>query len=174
MNKKILIGIALVTVLGCALTVSLVQHLTDSERVNAAAQRIADFDLPQGYQTDYIVDIGDYTIAAYKSADEQSHLAFVELPAGVIPDDDVIEGHVFGGWFNRSQHRATVLRTESRVVRDQPATLTISERRNGEGRHYRSAYLVFEGQDGKAVLVINQPADQWDETAVDAFIASIR
>lgn len=174
MRKNILIGIALVTVLGCSLTVALVQYLTDSDRVNAAATRIAEFDLPQDYQTDYVVDIGSYTIAAYKSDDEQSHLAFVEVPAGVIPDDEVIEGHVFGGWFNHSQERATVLRTEQRIVRDQPATLTISERRNGEGQLYRSAYMVFEGQGGQAVLVINQPAFQWDEAAINAFIASIR
>ncbi len=174
MNKKLLIGMALVTVLGCVLTVALVRYVTDSNRVNAAAHRIAEFDLPPGYQTDYVVDIGDYTIAAYKSGDERSHLAFVEVPAGIIPDDDVIEGHVFGGWFNHSQQQATVLRTEPRTVRDQAATLTISERRNGEGQLYRSAYLVFEGQDGQAVLVMNQPAEQWDDGAVDAFIASIR
>jgi len=174
MSKKILIGIALVTILGCALTVALVQRLTDTDRVNAAAHRIADFDLPPDYQTDYVVDIGSYTIAAFKSDDEQSHLAFVEVPTGVIPDDDVIEGHVFGGWFNHSQQRATVLRTDQRTVRNQPATLTISERHNGEGQRYRSAYLVFEGRDGKAVLVINQPANQWDDDAIYAFIASIR
>ncbi len=67
-----------------------------------------------------------------------------------------------------------MLRTEQHTIRNQPATLTISERRNGEGQLYRSAYLVFEGHDGQAVLVINQPANQWDDDAIYAFIASIR
>jgi len=174
MNKNLLISIGLFALLSCGLLGGfLFQRLTDSDRVNAVAHRIADFELPPGYQTDYAIDVGDYTFATYKSADEQSHLAFVEVPGDVIPDDDVIEGHVYGGWSRHSQRRATVLSVEEPTVRDHPATLTISERINGEGRLYRSAYLVFEGHNGTAVLVINQPATTWNRDAVDRFIASI-
>lgn len=172
MNKGILIGVTILVIIAAGL-VTLFAYLTDTNRVNAAAHRIADFDLPRGYLTDYVIDVAGYTFAAYKSADEQSHLAFVEIPAGIIPDDEVIEGHVYGGWSRHSQRTATVLSTEERTVRGQPATLTISERVNGEGRLYRSAYMVFEGRDGTAVLVINQPATQWDAEAVDTFIESI-
>ncbi len=175
MNKNLLISIVLFALLSCGLLGGfLLQRLTDGDRVNEVAHGIADFDLPPGYMTDYAVDIGDYTFAAYKSDDEQSHLAFVEVPAGVIPDDEVIEGHVIGGWSRHSQHRATVLTIEEHTIRNQPATLTISERVNGEGRLYRSAYLVFEGHNGTAVMVINQPAAVWNRTDVDRFIASIQ
>jgi len=173
-NNKIIVYLSMMLMFSMAVLVILMQNATDPDRVNAVAHGIADFDLPPGYQTDYVLDVGDYTFAAYKSADEQSHLAFVEVPAGMIPDDDVIEGHVYGGWSHQSQHEAAVFSTEARTVRDNPATLTVSERVNGEGRLYRSAYLVFEGYDGTAVLVINQPADEWDDDAVNAFIASIR
>ena len=174
MNNKIIVYLSMSLMFGMAVLVILGQQITDPERVNARAQQIAIFDLPTGYQTDYVLDVGDYTFAAYKSADEQSHLAFVEVPAGVIPDDDVIEGHVYGGWSRDSQREANLLSIENRTVRGQPATLTISERVNGEGRLYRSAYLVFEGHAGKAALVINQPATEWDAEAVNTFIASIR
>jgi hypothetical protein len=174
MNKSISAYVAVVLMLGVAVLVAIGQQVTNPDRVNAVAHRIADFDLPPGYQTDYVLDVGDYTFAAYKSRDEQSHLAFVEVPAGIIPDDEVIEGHVYGGWSRDSQRRATVLTTEERTVRSHPATFTISERVNGEGRLYRSAYLVFEGHDGTAVLVINQPAAEWDADAVDSFITSIQ
>jgi len=175
MKKSPLISIGLFVLLSCGLLGGLLlQRLTDSDHINEVAHRMADFDLPPGYQTDFAVDIGDYTFATYKSADEQSHLAFVKVPDGVIPDDDVIEGHVYGGWSRHSQRHATVLSTEERIVCGQPATLTISERINGEGRLYRSAYLVFEGHDGTAVLVINQPATVWNRDLVDRFIASIQ
>jgi hypothetical protein len=173
MNKQAIIYLTMSLMFGMAVLVILGQRITDPDRVNAVAHRIADFNLPTNYQTDYVVDVGDYTFAAYKSSDEQSHLAFVEIPAGMIPDDEVIAGHVYGGWSRDSQRRATVLSTEERTVRGQPATLTISERVNGEDRLYRSAYLVFEGQDGTAVLVINQPATQWNAELVDTFIDSI-
>ena len=174
MNKSMSVYIALALMLGTAVLVAIGLYATNPNRVDAVVHRIADFDLPPGYQTDYVLDVGDYTFAAYKSRDEQSHLAFVEVPAGIIPDDEVIEGHVYGGWSRDSQRRATVLSTEERIVRDHPATLTISERVNGEGQLYRSAYLVFEGRDGTAVMVINQPVTEWDADAVDTFIASIQ
>jgi len=174
MNKNLLIIFGLFALLSCGLLGGfLFQRLTDPDRVNEVAHRIADFELPPGYETDYVLDVGDYTFAAYKSSDEQSHLSFVEVPNGVIPDDDVIEGHVFGGWSRHSRPHATVLSVEEPTVRDQPATLTISERVNGEGRLYRSAYLVFEGHNGTAVLVINQPTTVWDRDVVDRFIASV-
>jgi len=53
MTQKILIGLGLVMIVGCALTVALVQRLTNTDRVNIVVRQIADFDLPQGYQTDY-------------------------------------------------------------------------------------------------------------------------
>lgn len=174
MNKQTIIYLTMTLMFGMAVLVILGQQATDPDRVNTVAHQIADFDLPPGYQTDYVLDVGDYTFAAYKSADEQSHLSFVEVPAGVIPDDDVIEGHVYGGWSKHSQRQATVLSTEEYTVRDQPATLTISERVNGEGQLYRSAYLVFEGQDGPAVLIINQPVSDWNEDTIEALIASIQ
>lgn len=173
MKSKTITYLSMTLMFGIAVLVILVQQATDSDRVNAVAHQIADFDLPASYQTDYVLDVGDYTFAAYKSPDGQSHLAFVEVPADVIPDDDVIEGHVYGGWSPYSQRHATVLSVEEPIVRDQPATLTISERVNGEGRLYRSAYLVFEGHRGPAVMVINQPASVWNRDFIDRFIASI-
>jgi len=173
MNNKVIVYLSMTLMFSMAVLVILIQQATDPERVNAVAHRIADFDLPPGYQTDYVLDVGEYTFAAYKSSDEQSHLSFVEVPDGVIPDDDVIEGHVFGGWSRHSQRQATVLSVEEPIVRDQPATLTISERINGEDQLYRSAYLVFEGHNGTAVLVINQLATVWDRDLVDRFIASV-
>lgn len=174
MKKKTGVYVAMTLMFAIAVFVILGQQATDPDRVNAVAHRIADFDLPPGYQTDYVLEVGDYTFAAYKSEDEQSHLAFVQVPTGMIPDDEVIEGHVYGGWSRHAQQRATVITREDRTVRGQPATLTISERINGEGTLYRSAYLVFEGREGTAVLVINQPATQWTDDAINRVIASIR
>lgn len=174
MNKQVITFVSMTLMFGVAVLVILIQQAIDPDRVNAAAHRIADFDLPPGYQTDYVLDVGSYTFAAYKSDDGQSHLAFVEVPTGVIPDNEVIEGHVYGGWSRHSERRATVLSVEEPTVRGHPATLTISERVNGEDRLYRSAYLVFEGNDGTAVLVINQPATVWDRDLVDRFIDSIQ
>jgi hypothetical protein len=174
MNRKLVIYFTMSFMFVIAVFVILGNRATDDNRVETVAQEIADFELPPTYASDYVIDAGPYTIAAYKSDDGQSHLAFVRIPENLIPDNEVIAGHVFGGTSRQSQREATVLSTETRIVRGQPATLTISERINGDGVLYQSAYLVFTGKEGTAVLTINQPAAEWDAADVEAFIASIR
>lgn len=171
--NKVSSSIAIVLILSAVALVALVQRVTDSERINTLADRIAAFNLPVDYQTDYGAEVLDYTIAAYKSNDEQSHIAFVQGPSGVIPDEAVVAGYIPGSNRHGDWHAAQILRTEERTIRNRPATLTISERTNGDGQRYRSANLVFQGRHGTALLVINQPVTQWDDAAIDAFIASI-
>ena len=173
MNRNVSVYIAVALMLGTIVLVAFVQRATDADRVETIAHRIADFDLPDGYQTDYAIDVLDYTIAAYKSNDEQTHLVFVQGPSGIIPNESVIAGYIPNTSRHADWHEATVLTTEQRTIRDQPATLTISERTNGEGQRYRSANLVFSGREGTALLVINQPVTQWDDESVDMFIQSI-
>lgn len=174
MNKSRKIAVLLITsVLLTGLLITFLQRLTDGDRVSMLAHRIADFDLPAGYQTDYAIEMLDYTIASYKSADEQSHLVFVQGPSGVIPNESVIAGFIPNESRHADWHEATILLTEQRTIRDNIATLTISERTNGEGRRYRNANLVFTGREGTALLVMNQPVSEWNETTFEDFIASI-
>jgi hypothetical protein len=174
MSKNMSVYIAVALMLGTAVLVAIGQHATDANRVDALAHRIADFDLPGGYETDYVVEMLDYTIAAYKSADEQSHLVFVQVPPGVIPDETVMAGYIPNVSRYENWQAASHISTNQLTIRDQLATLTIGERRNGEGMLYRSANLVFQGREGTALLVINQPTAQWNDDAVENFIASIR
>lgn len=173
MNKNLSVYIAVTLMLGTAVFVTLAQRATDTNRVNTLAHRIADFDLPDHFQTDYVVEALGYVIAAYKSDDEQAHLVLIQAPPGVIPDEAVLAGAVPNSSRHSDWHAATVISIEQRTIRDQPATLTINERTNGAGQRYRSANLVFQGREGTALLVINEPVDQWNTAAVDTFIASI-
>lgn len=175
--RRILIILAGGAVVLCGLTVAATQglfrQLTDSVRINSMAQRIADFELPAGFGPDYAVDILDYSIVAYKSADELGHLAFLQAPPGILPDGQVLDGYIAS---NRDERwtESQLLHSERRTVRDHPATLTISERSNSEGQAYRNLNMVFEGRNGAVLLVINQPLEDWNDEMVDAFIASIR
>ena len=172
-TKTILFGVVGLVIVASVLGFLVLRHLTDLDRVGVAAERIAAFDLPDGYQPDYAVDMLEYTIAAYKSTDDQSHLVFMQAPSNVIPEDQVFAGYMINDDGSTSWSGATVNHTEQLTVRDQPATLTISDRTNGDGQRYRNVNLVFAGREGTALLVINQPVAQWDGDAVDAFIQSL-
>lgn len=174
MNKKMSVTIAVTLMLGTAVLVAVGQRMTDSDRINMAAESIAVFDLPVGYETDYMIEALDYLIAAYKSADGKSHLSFVQTPSGMIPDDAVLAGYMTNTSRHQNWRETTHISTSYPTVRDHPSTLTITDRVNGEGEVYRSANLVFEGRNGTALLIINQPSDIWDADAISSFIASIR
>ena len=156
-----------------AATQSFFAHLTDTLRVNRMAERIADFDLPTGYRADYAVEVLDYTVVAYKSAEGNGHLALIQAPPGILPSGATLDSFIANSDDDDSWSDATPVRNEARTVRDQPAMLSISDRTNDENMRYRSLNLIFEGRAGTVLLVLNQPLATWDDDAVEAFIASI-
>ncbi len=177
MSKNLLIGVALAVLLACGLLTAaapaLWKQITDFNHVNDLAQHIANFDLPAGYRPDYAVEMLGYTVVAYQGEDEYSHLSLLQAPSGVIPDDAALDGYIPDDRAKTRWNEATLVRTEQRTICDQAATLTVSERTNSEGRRYRSLNLVFQGREGTALLVINQPISMWNDDQIEAFIASI-
>ena len=175
MLKNILIGSTILVILGGAMAFVLGPQLFDDARVNRVADTIAHFDLPAGYEPDYAVDILDYTIAAYKSTEGDAHLVWLQAPAGMIPSEQVMQGYVANNdQETMSWQSSTLVSNEQRIVRGQPANLTISDRINGDGEPYRSLNMVFEGENGTVLLVVNQPLALWDDAMIDAFVTSIR
>lgn len=178
MFNKVLIGIVAIVMGGCLLTIlaipSIWQRITDPTRVNTVASTIADFDLPEGYQPDYVIEALGHTVAAYKSSDDLSHIVLMNPSNDMMHGQAGIEGFIPN---DDSQNVWTDAQIQSRKqlqIRDYPAHMTTSDRTNGEGIRYRSINLVFEGKQGPALLVINQPLSQWDETTINTFIDSIR
>lgn len=174
MNKNLSVYIAVALMLGTTVMVALVQRATDADSVNTIAQRSADFELPAGFKPDYAVELLGYTIAAYKSSDGNGHLAFLQAPPGVIPNEQTIEGYLVNEPTSAPWSHETPVLTDERMVRDHVAALTISDRTNGDGLRYRSLNMVFQGREGTVLVVINLPVAQWNDAAIKAFIASIR
>ncbi len=96
MFNKVLIGIVAVAVGGCLLAIiaipSIWQQVTDPTRVNTVASTITDFDLPTGYQPDYVIEALGYTVAAYKSNDDLSHIVLMN------PSNDMLPGQASNQW----------------------------------------------------------------------------
>ncbi|MAU12978.1 MAG: hypothetical protein CL607_24380 [Anaerolineaceae bacterium] len=175
MLKNLLIGSTILVILGGAMAFVLGPQLFDDARVNRVAASIAHFDLPAGYEPDYAVNILDYTIAAYKSNEGDGHLVWLQAPTGIMPSEQVMQGYVANNdQETMAWESSTLVSHEQRIVRGQPANLTISDRINGNGEPYRSLNMVFEGENGTVLLVVNQPLALWDAAMIDAFIASIR
>lgn len=178
MCKKVIVAFIGILLVGCVLTVISIsnfwQRLTDPTNVNTVAHSIADFDLPSGYQPDYVIEALGYTVAAYNSTDEQSHLVFMQTPEEIMPDETVLEGFIANNDSQTVWSDAELINREQYQIRDFPANMTISDRTNGTGVRYHSMNLIFQGKLGTAMVVMNQPLSQWNDDTVTQFVESIR
>lgn len=147
---------------------------TDTDEVIRTADKIADFDLPNGYRPEFSASFEEYTMVAYKPGDNHSHLYLIQSqnPADAQKLEQELN-HIMPGTKDRDT-RMTVLETHSITVRGQEATLIVSEGTNGDGELYRQVTLVFASKGGPALLAFSQPVTTWDSIQWQALIASIQ
>ena len=194
-TKTILIVLgSLFLVCGCAASVLFVtgawsmgkfvqwadQNTTENpQEVAEIASGIADFDVPQGFNTQYGMKLGDFTMVQYMTPDEKSIVFVTQFPAGTsINVDEMMRQVREGGrdpnspWYNMD---TTLLEQQPVTINGTETTLSISEGTTKEGVLYRMANATFQGHgEGPALFMIVGPADQWNIQWVEDFIASIR
>jgi hypothetical protein len=139
---------------------------------------IADYEVPGGFSSPYIVHFGGISMVGYTSHSGWSHILIAQFPAGTHIDVDKMLRRISEGtgepdrvWYNTE----TILIEEKPVtIREQECTLKISEGTSSEGTPYRSAAATFEGKGGPSLVLIASPVDEWDIEMVEKFISSIQ
>jgi hypothetical protein len=156
------------------------QNTTENpQEVAQIASSIADFDVPEGFNTQYGMKLGDFSMVQYMTPDEKSIVFVTQFPAGTSLNMDEMMRQVREGgrdpnslWYN----------TDMELVEQKPVrihgtetTLSISEGTTKEGVPYRMANATFQGNGkGPALFMVVGPQDQWDMQLVEDFITSIR
>ena len=145
----------------------------DANQTADIAADIADFDLPAGYTADFSAAMSGYSVAAYSPGDGQSHLYLIQSSQDA--DGDALEKSLTNLVPGASDVKArmTVIENRQVTVRGQTVTAVISDGINSENNRYRQMMVVFEGKGGPALLVLSTPANTWDETMVDTWLASV-
>ncbi len=146
-------------------------------KVAAAASRIADLQLPPGYQPEATVELGGYVFVSYAPGDGHSHIMLVQAPPSANIDRAQLEQYAQQAAQSRGYDRNT--RTEvvgqmQATLRGKPVTLVIGQGTNSDGQAYRTLTGVFQGKGGSALLSIESPLSRWNQAEVEAFLASIR
>jgi hypothetical protein len=177
MNKTIKIFytvICIVLLISLSACISNTPIFTNSEKVSQIAFDIADFNLPEGYYTDFGAKFKGYSIAAFNQGNGQSHIYLIQSEKE--SDAEKLEKMLIEMVPNSrdSQTRMTVIENRPAMVRGQNVTLVISEGVNAEGNSYRQVTTAFNGKGGPAFLVLSESVTQWDQAAVDNFLTSIK
>ena len=149
------------------------------QEVAQIASGIADFSLPEGYTTQYGIKIASFSMVQYTTRNEESYIFLTQFPAGTSINPDDMMRQVRDNsrnpnrpWYNTDTH---LVEQKPVTISGEETILSISEGTNDQGEMYRLANAKFQGNgEGPALLMIVGPADQWDTTMVEDFIASIR
>ncbi len=198
-NTKIVLGVLagfLLTCMCCAMTGAVLFFLPAREtlqqtrieravRVNgvryapemdAAAGQVATFTLPDGYRGQSVLQIGGLTMLMYASEDGTGHIMLMQIPTGLKGltqiEEFVRQSTQRLGYDHYSRTR--VIGEKKVMIRGREVVFPITEGTSSDGRTCRVVYGVFEGNGGPAFLTIAMPAENYNQTMIDALIESIR
>ncbi|HEY3475229.1 MAG TPA: hypothetical protein VGK56_11510 [Anaerolineales bacterium] len=166
-----IISILLGSLVACVPDVSINGNPED---VSSAAAEIADFEPPAGYDSEFTASLLGYTVAAYNPGDGHSHLYLIQSDKESDAEklEQMLAELVPGS--SDPNTRLTVIENRVATVRGQEVTLIISDGISSDGDAYRQVTAAFQGKGGPALLVLSEPIERWDQSAVDTFIASIK
>lgn len=153
---------------------------TDPEAAAEAAHKIADYDLPEGYQEQMAMDIMVYSFVMigpeYSSGSANGPVFMLaQFQAGV--NQQQMEEQLRQSFEQQAGNRGlsmSLVSVEDRTIRGEETQVAIYEGSDENGLVMRQLITSFPGKDGTAMLMIIGPAELWDQDMIDAFIESIR
>lgn len=154
---------------------------TDPESAAQAAHKIADYDLPPGYQEQMSMDILFYSfVIIAPDTDTQpttSPLIMLAQFSQTGMDREQMEQQLRQAFEQQSGQRGAdmqVVEVKNMVIRGEEVEVTIFEGTDTNGYVMRQLITSFPGKDGTAMLMITGSPSTWDDKVIDDFIESIR
>lgn len=189
-NTKILLGVVagilvLICVCSCAGIFLFMQSagrflersaVTDPGQVAAVASNITGYELPPGYSEQFAMNLFGFSVVAFTDQTEQMFIMLMQFPefAGLDQAEmerqlrEAVQGQAGTGDIQMETVEQTTV-----IIRDQEVPLTISEGTDADGRTVRQISGLFRGRGGPTLLMIFGPIQNWDQAAVESFLASL-
>jgi hypothetical protein len=151
-----------------------------SVRTESAESTVADavsFAIPQGFVSGDSGEAFGIRWIELHPAGADGHIMLLSAPASLGLDLDAIRDVAddAADWSIRdAEGNAIATDTVNVVIRGQSIAMMHATGLNDDGQAFRSLTGMFEGRDGPVFLTIALPADQWDQDAIESFIASIQ
>lgn len=149
----------------------------DPQEALRVGSEIADFEIPQGFDSPYGVHFGDVYMVGYTAHSRQAHILLAQFPEGTSINVEEMLRQISKGagdpdsiWYNTE---TTLIEEKPVTICGQETTLSISEGTSADGMTYRSAVAKFEGKGGPALVLVASPLAEWDLEMVETLISSI-
>ena len=188
-SKKLLIGFAVVGVICvCIAGISFLglrtlgnrfEDMTNGEptSVARAQEKIAEFDIPPGYEP-MALSMFVYDMISLTPIDSENDpmIMLMQFNKSTSGDPEQMEKQLKQAAKQQSGRPGMsmqVVDTFEEVIRGETVTVTVSEA-NYQGFIMRQWMTVFQGNKGPVILMIQGPTRTWDDQLVDDFIKSIK
>jgi len=153
----------------------------DPEAAAEAAHKIADYDLPEGYQEQMAMEIMFYSFVVISPQNSEGIsngpvFMLAQFQAGMV-NQEQMEEQLRRSLEQQSSHpglNMELVKVEEKTIRGEETQVAIYEGTDTNGIVLRQVITSFPGKDGTAMLMIMGPAELWDQDMIDAFIESIR
>jgi hypothetical protein len=149
----------------------------DPGTVDAIGHGIVAFDLPAGYGPQFGMRLLGAAVAAYTSAEGNSHLILVQVPRWLAWNEAQFAHTIrdaFATEASDAADEAILIEERELQVGDSVILYAIHENINGEDVPYRSLEVLFPGRNGPVFLFFQEPLSTWDDARTRRLLASLR
>ena len=188
-SKKLLIGFAIVGVIciciagvtffGFRILGSRFEDMANGEptSVARAQEKIAEFDIPPGYEP-MAMSMFVYDMIYLTPADSEYDpmIMLMQFSRATAGDPEQMAEQLRQAAEQQTDQPGLSMEmvdSFEEVIRGQTVTVTVSEA-SYQGFTMRQWVTIFQGNKGPVILMIQGIAETWDEQLVDDFIKSIR
>lgn len=173
MKRFFLFALLLVVALavaGCGLVAT-------GESAGEKATQIAEFDVPAGFAPDFGMDVGGTVMVGYSQPNTNSHFFLIQAPESSGLSQEQLEQSLRDALASSAGSEAVETSDVEEIpvtIRGEEVTATIGSGSGNGGTVVRVLTVPFTGDGGPALLLYQTAEADWDQAAVDEFLASFR
>lgn len=157
----------------------------DSKKVQAMANDFISYELPDGYKEQMGMDFLVYKMVMLGDSDLKSSkpssgpliiLTHFQATQGMTPEEMTAQMQKsFEQQSSQKGMKFTLVETRTVTIKGKETTLNVNEGSDDSGYSYRQWVTNFAGKNGGIViLMIQGTTDSWDDSVLEAFLASIK
>jgi hypothetical protein len=149
---------------------------SDPTSIAQVGAGIAAFEIPAGYEEKMAMSLFNYDmvmIAPQAPASQSMIITMMQIKGSLAANPEQMQQQI-RQQSGRQYGQMKTVETREETIRGEKVLVTISESTLQEGPVFRQWMTIFKGNLGPTMLMIQGPAEDWDDNLIKVFIASIR
>jgi hypothetical protein len=148
----------------------------DPAQISQVSDKLADYDLPPGYEEEFVMDIFGIQALFIINEFEASMITMMQFNDNIYGDSEATRQQFQDSFlqeFQTDKIQFTPVDQWQIEIRGEQTTLYENEGSDSQGNQFRQWVTVFDGENGSIFLMIVGSKSTWNDAEMEAFIQSI-